>query len=267
MDKQSSIPPFVERKSSHKSNKKALIILFIFFIIVLIVLFFQSSLSEIQSITVSGEVITKEEKIIDASRFKVGAFYFSVSATTAQNEIKKLPTVKDVVVKKNFPGKVSITVTEYGISAYLVDEESNLFPVLDSGYVLPDKAESSIPNKASLLTGWKDRNELSKVTELMLLVNDGIKADISEIHRLPTDNYPKQVVIYTRNGFEIHVEYDKLDIKLKQYPLLLQEVIERQSDKGIFYLLGDVARFESYKNVLEEGDPVEESNEDEGTSQ
>ncbi|MEX2105149.1 MAG: cell division protein FtsQ, partial [Bacilli bacterium] len=72
MDKNSSIPPFVEQKPKYKTNKRALFLLFLFFVIILVIVFFQSSLSEIERITVSGNSLVKTSDIIKASGFSEG---------------------------------------------------------------------------------------------------------------------------------------------------------------------------------------------------
>ncbi len=222
-------------------------------------------MSEIQRITVSGNSLVKTTDIIKASGFSEGSFYFGISENKASERIQKIPTIEKVTVEKRFPGLANISVTEHPIVAYLADAKSSIFPVLSSGYVMLESTNPTMSEDAPLLTGWENKEEISFLCLELKELDDYTLTGLSEIRRSPTDNFPKRLVVYTRTGYEIHIEYDQLAEKLPEFHLMVQEVMNRESERGIFYLLGDVAVFKSYHSQIEEGEgeEYEEQNEDE----
>lgn len=85
----------------------------------------------------------------------VGKNYFSVELNEVQNTVKKIPWVKQVEARREWPAKLVVTVDEYEAKAqwnseYLIDISKDVFA----------KPESNVPDNLVVLNGPDGKHEL-----------------------------------------------------------------------------------------------------------
>lgn len=108
-----------------------------FLFVLVAVLLFLTPWFNINTIDVVGNSHVESDNIIAQSEIYLGANIFKISTSHAQEKISRMPYIKSVNVKRSFPSKVVIEVTESHEAGYfehgggyiLIDEDGK---VLDS---------------------------------------------------------------------------------------------------------------------------------------
>lgn len=71
-------------------------------------------------ITVTGNNVLKSETVLQTAQLYKGTNIFRIGAGKAKRNLKKMPYIKDVKIKKRFPSGIDITITEEICQAYIV---------------------------------------------------------------------------------------------------------------------------------------------------
>lgn len=224
-----------ERNETGKPrSRKLLAILFALVAIVLVVLFFRSSLSKIQDIVVEGAHHATPEQVKAVLGASPGDSFFVPSSDKLAARVRKLGAVKEVAVKKSFPGKLTVAVTEYKEVAAQLDDKGNMSAVLENGLVVPYKA-GTLPNKP-LLTDWKaDDPNWKALCKTLGLMPEGLLTDLSEVRPVPSKSYPDRIKLYTRSRFEVVTTVSKLSSKI----VYLSDIVENREPGRVVLLEAD----------------------------
>ncbi len=111
-----------KRKNSDNKTKKRTSQNAFILIILLVAIFITSlflPIFNVVRIEVKGNEKVASEDIITASGIEIGANIFRVNGSKTKNNIKKLSYVKDVAVKRAFPNRIIITVSERKAIGYI----------------------------------------------------------------------------------------------------------------------------------------------------
>ena len=140
-------------KRKRRSIKRRLFIVFKIFLLIIFFAvlvwgfnyFYNSSYFKINSIIVEGNQKYNEEEIKKAAEIILGANIFEIDKKYAEDRlIKELVWLKDVNLKKVFPDKIEIKVSErnpfvkaaYGGSWYIIDEEGVVLDKIFAGIAI-----------------------------------------------------------------------------------------------------------------------------------
>ncbi|MCZ8518779.1 MULTISPECIES: cell division protein FtsQ/DivIB [Paenibacillus] len=220
-----------------RSNRKLLTVLVIFFIGLLLVLFFQSSLSKISQVEVTGQELVDPAEIEQKSELKPGDHFFSVSSSDIEKKVKALPMVESVEVSKHFPGRITIKVQEYPKVAYQIGEEGQVEVLLADASILPVTMKG-VPLDKPILTGWSPDDPLkTKLCLTMAKLPPAYFADISEIKPAPSSAYPDKIRLYTRTQFEVQTTIGKLPEKIKYLQSYIANLQGDQVKGGVIKML------------------------------
>ncbi|GKU78370.1 cell division protein FtsQ/DivIB [Paenibacillus sp. L3-i20] len=230
------MPVLKEPARKRKGNKKLLAVLFLLFVAILTVLFFNSSISKISDIQITGTHFTTNEEIILASGIKMGDAFFQTSSTTIAEMVKKKPQVESVDVIKVFPGIIKITVREYPVVAFELTEQGKLTALLSNGTSVEAVHGGNQLLDKPILSGWSADDPIKlKLTKQLALIPIKQLSDLSEITPIPSKAYPDRIRIYTRTKFEVVTAVSVLPEKIEA----LNAVIETQEPGKITMLLAD----------------------------
>ncbi|WP_281888112.1 cell division protein FtsQ/DivIB [Paenibacillus sp. YYML68] len=231
------LPVIKKQKPRSRSSKRLLLFLFLFFVTLLLVLFFQSSLSQITEVTIKGQHLVAEEQIRDAAAILPGDHFFSVSSERAAQRVKALRMIEDVEVKKQFPGRISITVHEFPKVAYQFTGAGDVEALLADGSSVPVTMEGARLDKP-ILSGWSGREELKlQLCSQMAKLPDKLFIDISEIVPVPTTAYPDKIKLYTRSSFEVVTSVGYIAQKLPYLDAYIASLKMNHINEGILTLL------------------------------
>lgn len=231
-------------KPKRKGGRRLLGVIYLLFIVLLVVLFFRSGLSKISEVTVSGGRFADENEIRAAAGVGPGDPFFWPTADAIAGRVKKLDPVASAAVRKTFPGKLHIEVTEYPAVAYGLTADGVITAVLSNGKELPIGADTVVDRP--VLRGWSGREaDRLKLVDRLSLLPDDLLADFSEIAPYPSEAWPDRIRIYTRTRFEIITAVSLLAEKADT----IRAVIETQEPGSITLLLAD-----RYVPYTEEGE-------------
>ncbi|MBJ6363161.1 cell division protein FtsQ/DivIB [Paenibacillus sp. GCM10012307] len=256
MEQTQFMPVLKEPESKKKGNRKLLIILFLLFAVLLAILFFNSSISKISSIGISGQQYIGAAEVEEASGIVVGDAFFGTSSSTIEARIEKLSSVSKATVTKNFPGEVQIKVEEYSSVGYELSPQGEITALLSNGTTLSMQGRDFVVDKP-VLAQWPDKDPYKvELTKVLGELPPAIIGDFSEIIPIPSTAYPDRIKIYTRTQFEVITAISFLKEKAPK----LSAVIEQQAPGKVTMLLADT--YSEYQSDFLES---EDSNEKETT--
>ncbi len=243
------MPVLKEPERKRKGNKKLLAILILLFAALLAVLFFNSSISKISEIQITGNQYATAAQIGSVIPIAKGDAFFQTSSGAIEAAVKELTQVKEAKVTKIFPGVVKITVTEHPVVAFELTADGALSALLSSGTsVAAPKDGAGLMNKP-VLTGWEQEDPVKlELTKQLALIPEKQLSDLSEISPIPSKAYPDRIRMFTRTKFEVITAVSVLPEKIEA----LNAVIETQEPGKITMLLAD-----TYVPFPGEGENVE----------
>ncbi|WP_426447691.1 cell division protein FtsQ/DivIB [Paenibacillus sp. S-38] len=231
--------PVMKKQAPPRSrgSRRLLTVLVIFFIGLLLVLFFQSSLSKISQVEVTGQQLVDPAEILQKAEVKQGDHFFSVSSADIEKKVQTLPMVESAEVTKHFPGRITIRVQEHPKVAYQIGEGGQVEVLLADASILPVKVQG-VPLDKPILTGWDPADPLkTRLCLAMAKLPPAYFADISEIKPAPTAAYPDKIRLYTRTGFEVQTTIGKLPEKIKYLQSYISNLQTDQIKGGIIKML------------------------------
>lgn len=219
---------------------RLLFILFLFFFTILIVVFFQSSLSKVQQIHVEGVDKLTTTEVIAQSGIAVGDQILLVRKQKVREALTTHPVIEDVEVTIHFPGNVTVHVREFETVAYLYSSSQQLYPVLKNGYVVEQERVDVV--QYPLITEWEDPALLPNFCKELAILDTVVMQQISEVRLEPNENDPYRLVLYMRDGFEVHTSIVQFAKHLKNYLYVVENVAPNEvgvinlSDAGVYYI-------------------------------
>ncbi|MFD0588056.1 cell division protein FtsQ/DivIB [Paenibacillus sp. GCM10027627] len=230
------MPVLKEPVRKRKGNKKLLAVLFLLFVSLLAVLFFNSSISKVSDIQITGTHFTTTDEIAASAGLAVGDAFFKTASEVISSKIQKLPQVQSAKVTKAFPGVVKIVVQEYPVVAFELAVDGKLTALLSNGTSVEADHEGDRLLDKPVLTGWKPDDSVKlELTKQLAKIPDKQLSDLSEITPIPSNAYPDRIRMYTRTGFEVMTAVSVLPDKIEA----LNAVIETQEPGKITMLLAD----------------------------
>lgn len=162
------------------SFKRLLLLLLVLYIIGFAIYYFLKM--PIKNIYIKGTDLIIDNEIITTAKIKDYPSFFKCSNYTLSNRIKKIPLVKDVKIKKNIFGKLTIYVSEYKILFYNLESQKL---VLENNKSIENNDNyKGVPT----LINYVPDKIYKRLTKSLLKVDSDILALISEIEYSPTKN-------------------------------------------------------------------------------
>ena len=226
---------------------------------VLSIVYFQSPLSKVSNIEVTGNHNVSSDEIIKLSGLSNRTSFWKIDKEDVITTIKGHQEIHDIQLERMLPNRVLITVNEWNRIAYVVDTDNQYYPLLENGQTLPPLNNLTEQTDAPLLVGWHENGDIISMVNELTKLPEGITNAISEIHYEPTNSDPHHLKLYMNNGYEVSVTIRGFAKKMEAYPSVIGEL--DPSMKGIIHL-DVVPFFEQYKDndvENEEGDEMIES--------
>lgn len=240
--------PKLKQQRKQKANRRFILYISLFFFLILFVLYFQSPLSKIQSIEISGNIHVSSKEIIELSGLKQGTSFWNIKPEKIAEKIKEHNEISKVEVYRKFPNDIKISVSEYTRVAYLL-KGTAYYPILETGKILKKRDLDNLPADAPLLINWKQSEELQEMAAQLRLVPKSILNRISEIHHTPEKIDPLHITLFMNDGQEVSATIRDFSKKIINYPKIIEQLSEEQF--GVIHLeVGSY--FKAYKKVGDE---------------
>jgi cell division protein FtsQ len=249
--------PKLKQHRKKKANRRLTFLLSLFLLLILTVVYFQSSLSQVRDIVVTGNHLVTEESVLEKISIEEGTNVWSVDKSKTENELEKIPEISGAEVKLKLPNTVRIQLKEFEKAAYLINE-TQFYPILENGNLLDSREMDSLPTDAPILIGFKEDPILKEMVNELKNLPSEIKNSISEIVLSPKKTDPYHVSLYMNDGFEVSASIRTFSDKMVHYPSIVSQLDD--SAKGVIDL--EVGSY--FREYEKEGEP--EGNEDESES-
>lgn len=196
------------------------------FIIILILIYMFTPLSKISSVEISGNDNTSKNQINKAINVKDNSRMYTYSTTKAQNKLEESTLIKNAEVKKHFPNKLTVKVSEKQIVA-LTKKKDKYVPVLEDGTELEDYDGNATDNGPILEGFEKDKKE--KIIQALSEMPVKVRGMIAEIKFDPQENAQNQIKLFTTDDIQILGNLNTIGKKMKYYPQMSQSLERDES--------------------------------------
>lgn len=196
------------------------------FIIILILIYMFTPLSKISSVEISGNNNTSKNTINKAINVKDNSRMYTYSTTNAQNKLEESTLIDSAEVKKHFPNKLTVKVSEKQIVA-LTKKKDKYVPVLEDGTEL-ENYDGNATDNGPILEGFeKDKKE--KVIQALSEMPAKVRGMIAEIKFDPQENAQNQIKLFTTDDIQILGNLNTIGKKMKYYPQMSQSLERDES--------------------------------------
>ena len=196
------------------------------FIIILILIYMFTPLSKVNSVKIAGNDNVSKSTIDKAINVKSSSRMYTYSTTKAKNNLEDNELIKSAEVKKVFPNKLSVKVTEKQIVA-MVQKKDNYVPILEDGSELKNY-DGNATDDGPILEGFeKDKKE--KIIHELSSMPANVRSMIAEIKYDPQENAQSQIKLFTTDEIQIVGNLNTIANKMKYYPQMSQSLERDES--------------------------------------
>ncbi|RIM70225.1 cell division protein FtsQ/DivIB [Staphylococcus xylosus] len=196
------------------------------FIIILILIYMFTPLSKISSVEISGNNNTSKNTINKAINVKDNSRMYTYSTTNAQNKLEESTLINSAEVKKHFPNKLTVKVSEKQIVA-LTKKKDKYVPVLEDGTELEDYDGNATDN-GPILEGF-EKEKKEKIIQALSEMPAKVRGMIAEIKFDPQENAQNQIKLFTTDDIQILGNLNTIGKKMKYYPQMSQSLERDES--------------------------------------
>ncbi|GGB57273.1 cell division protein FtsQ/DivIB [Fictibacillus barbaricus] len=240
--------PKLKEHRKQKANRRLIFYLSFFFLLLMVVVYFQSDLSHVKKITVSGNYFVTDNEILEKSMVSTKTKYLNVSEDEIVKRLDDITEISSVSIEKKFFNHVVIEVKEFQRVGYF-RKDSTYYPMLQNGKMLEPLKKNERPVNAPVIVSWKDPEQLETMAQELQKLPEGIIHRISEITHTPNGNNTNQLTLFMTDGNKVVTAISKFSERLSIYPSLVDKL--KPDEKGTFYL-GVSTHFERYNRAVTE---------------
>lgn len=230
------IPRLKENPKQEKSNKRFIILVLLFFLLIIAIIYFQSPLSKLSHVQINGNEILNEEQLLNQAKLGIGMSYFNFSKTNIKKRLEEMIEVEEVEVERVLPNKLNITVQEYPIVSFWL-EDNQLYPVISSGYILMNRPWKLQRVNHPILNEWPNKDGLIELSRELNKLSLFVRSRISEIRLTPIVSDPYRLAVYMIDGYEVRTSIRNFAENMSWYPHYVELARLEGEEEGIFYLL------------------------------
>ncbi|EIT84997.1 cell division protein FtsQ [Fictibacillus macauensis ZFHKF-1] len=216
--------PKLKAQRKQKANRRIIMYLSFFFILMLVIVYFQSSLSDVKKIEITGNRTISEKEILATAHIDRHSAFLNLSKQEIEDNILKNKAIASVEVKKAFYNTLVVTVKEYRKAAY-VQKKGRYYPLLESGKLLRAMKGKSLPTGEPIVSSYQSEKQLLPLAKELSKLPNSIYQRISEI-QLPSNEQEKnfKVEMFMSDGYEVKATIHALAKKMDSYPSIVQQL-------------------------------------------
>lgn len=222
--------------------KNSIFIPFILLITALIILAF-SPLFNITTIKVKGNLRLKENTIVNASNIDLGQNILRLNKEAIKEDIKRLAHVEEVIIRRQWPDTVVITVKEKDALARLstfaatiaIDEEGNVLETYSDNSVVDLPLIGNIEVFSYGIDKELNTSDNQKINNMLEVLKSLKKNDmLSIVEKIEQD---ENINVYIKNGHVVNFgDINNLDYKIKR----LKAVIEKEVSEKYYIDISNI---------------------------
>lgn len=221
IDLEERIPTFREKRRK-RTNFKFTILIIVFIVIICVLLYFQSSISDVKKIEVSGGVIRDATFYEEQMQVKTGDSMWGFKTDELESNLKQFSWVKEVTVNRKLLNTVEVSIEEWTKVAY-VAESGSFYPVLENGDVLRDKVKI-VPIDAPIFNPSEDEGLRKRLLKELSKLDQQVLSMISQITMPNSTDDKYAVTLFMNDGYEVRADVTTLAEKLNYYPSIVAQI-------------------------------------------
>jgi cell division protein FtsQ len=240
--------PKLKEQRRRKANRRLVLLLILFFTMIVVIAYSQSPLSQVKTITITGNEVYSAEELINQSGLSNNTNIWKIKNGNIASKLLQLSEIKKADVKIRWPNTVIIQVKEHKRIAY-IKQGNNFSPVMENGKILKQRQASKIPVNSPILFDFKEGAVLNQMVKELEKLPSEVSNAISEIHYTPkkTDKY--HISLFMNDGFEVSATLRSFSEKMVHYPSIITQLDPNK--KGIIDLeVGSY--FKAFETEVEE---------------
>ncbi|PLR97374.1 cell division protein FtsQ/DivIB [Bacillus sp. T33-2] len=215
--------PKLKQQRRKKANRRLITLLILFFSLIAVIIYFQSPLSRVKMITVTGNESYSQPEIVAHSGIAPKSNIWKLNENKVAKKLKQLPEIKTARIKVKFPNTIVIHIEEHGRIAY-VSKGTNFYPVLESGAVLEKRQMAELPVNAPLLVGFNEGEPLDEMIAALKTIPDEVVNSISEIQYKPSKTDAYRITLFMNDGYEVNASLRSFAEKMVHYPSIVTQL-------------------------------------------
>lgn len=227
--------PYRPARPRMTSNRAMILFIILFFILLLCILYLQSPIARIQAVEVAGNQLLKAEEVIEASGLYQSSTLTLLHKRQIEKRIKSLPEVAQVELIYQFPNTVWIHIKEWQRIGNWETPEGPLV-ILENGAVLQHRTWQENFKDKPFIRHWKDARLLPKLITELKKLPPSILTQIQSIQPHPKKRETEQIILYMKDGFEVHTTVSELGKQLPLYPQIARYLRQQQLKDGVLHL-------------------------------
>lgn len=252
--------PKLKQQRKKKANRRLTMLLLLFFMLIAFIIYFQSPLSQVKTIKISGNRAYSVKEITETADISDDTNIWKVKGKEIEGKLNELPEVRGAEVSIQWPNTVSIEIKEYKRIAYISKGKSFL-PVLENGEILDEKKTSNLPLNAPVLYSFSEGEQLKVMIENLEKLPPEVLNSISEIHYTPKKTDAYHISLFMNDGNEVSATIKTFAEKMSHYPSILSQLHPEQ--KGLIDLeVGSYFKAYEQSEGAEHGESEEDRKEE-----
>lgn len=215
--------PKLKHQRRKKANRRLIVLLALFFVLIASIIYFQSPLSKVKNISVSGNETYTYEQIVAKSGLDLQVNIWKINRDEAEKKLEELQEIKKATVQVTLPNSVAIKIEEFNRLAY-ISKGKSFYPVLENGNILGEKHIDEIPVNAPILINFKEGKVLDEMIDALESLPEEVINSISEIHSKPVKTDEFIIKLYMNDGFEVNASLRTFSEKMAHYPSIVSQL-------------------------------------------
>lgn len=221
IDIEDRIPSMRERRRK-RANRKFIVVIAVFIIALLVFLYFQSSISKIDQIDVSGDRLYTKDFYIEKSQLAQGDTIWGFSKKKIIAELESMEGVKTAEVSRKWLRDVSIEIEEWQDIAYIETDEAYHL-LLENGERFT--TETMVPNEnAPIISGFSNPKIEKDLVDALMSIENNVFQLISEVIYQGTEAEPEAITVYMIDGYEVRALISTFAEKIVYYPAMISQL-------------------------------------------
>lgn len=243
---------YIAEKRRKKKIKNTILILIALFCITILFVF-KSTFFNIKSVNIEGNSIIKSESLDKEVEYLKGTNILTVNTESIVDALKKNSYIESVSIKKEFPSKLKINVTEREAKFYFIENDKKYiinyeFVILEEKSSIDDMNLVEIKNINGNTTNVGEKAiEDDRKSKILKNIHDILNKNKSEIEFKAIDINDLTDIKFYSKDVEVKVGNDE-DIKGK-----LNKAINILKDKNVNITKGIIdVRYNSNPSIIKE---------------
>lgn len=227
--------PKLKEQRRKKANRRLIFLLLLFFLIIVCVIYFQSPLSHVKNIEITGNHLYTYEDLEKMSGITSETNIWIIKKDQLAEKLKESGGMKSAKISIAFPNTVHIEVKEYRKIAYF-EVENEFIPLLENGDMLHERAMTNSPYDAPIIKDIKSENDtvITKMGEELSKLPASVYNAISEVRYTPKNTDKWHVTVYMNDGNQVLASLSSFSDKMEHYPSIIAQL--NTDKKGVIDL-------------------------------